>query len=143
MYIETRDFGKIEIAEAELIEFKEPILGFADDTKFALLQNNDLTEILWLQSIKNKDVCFLVIDPDASFKGYNPTFPVDIVNKLGLTKENTVVRTMLSVKNNFKDSTTNLKAPIVINKETRLAAQIVLEDDYQIKTPLFAKKEVK
>ncbi len=142
MNIETRDFGNIEISEEELINFVEPIFGFEENRKYTVLINDEINnDILWLQSTTNKDVCFLLIDPFTIFADYNPTIPNHFINTMGLTDENTVIRTMLVITDTISNATTNLKSPIIINKETHIAAQIIVDDDYKIKTPLFAQKE--
>lgn len=47
---------------------------------------------------------------------------------------------LVVVKDDPQDATINLKAPVVINTNKKLAKQIILEDDiYKVKTPLFSK----
>jgi len=41
-----------------------------------------------------------------------------------------------------KNATVNLRAPLALNMEKKLAKQVILEDDkWQIKSPLFPKQD--
>jgi flagellar assembly factor FliW len=40
------------------------------------------------------------------------------------------------LREEFANSTINLKSPVLIDSETRYAAQVILEEDYPIRAPL-------
>lgn len=141
MTIDTRDFGRMELDENELIVFRSPIYGYEHLKRFALLSDDEAGGgLLWLQSVEESDVCFILMDPEALGLPYEPELPEEVRDLLALS-EAPVFRLIAVVPNDFKDTTINLKSPVAINPEKRFAAQVILEADYPIRMPLFAGKE--
>jgi len=46
---------------------------------------------------------------------------------------------VMVVAEDFKESTVNLKSPIIVNLDERRAAQFIAEEDYTIRYKLFEK----
>ncbi len=138
MTIETRDFGNIDISEDGILTFKLPILGFEAQERFVILYDDELGDALgWLQSIDDKDVCFIIIDPHTVFENYAPSITPAILSKLGLSAQaDAVLRSLVVVPAQTGIATVNLKSPLVINPVEKLAAQVVLEQDYPVRALL-------
>lgn len=137
MLIETRDFGKIQIDSREIVQFVEPIYGFEELKEFTLLSDSEIGDcFLWLQSVEKKDCCFILVDPKVLPASYNPKFPEHSIKALQLTDDNTVLRVIAVVPDDLSKATVNLKCPVVINREKKLAGQIMLEDDFPINAAL-------
>ena len=141
--LETTKFGEVEIDEDEIIEFLVGPYGFEELTEYTLLVEED-SPFFWLQAINDLDLAFLVSEPWSFYEGYE--FDVDdrIKEKLKLTsREQVFVVNMITVPNDKpQEMTMNLKAPIIVNKEERLAKQIILEEgDYPVKYSLIDGKE--
>ena len=88
--------------------------------------------------------CFLVADPNQLSPGYVVEATDEDVAGLDLESEDDssvlVILTVLDGENGA--TTANLKAPIVINRATCKARQLVLRDSsYSMKTPVAATKE--
>lgn len=132
MKIDTRLFGKIEINEENIICFKEGIPGFEGYSKFVILDIEDGL-MKCLQSIDNKNICFIIINPFDYFKDYQVDLLDDEVKKLQILKEEDVaVFNILNIKEN--EITANMLAPIVINLVKNIGMQIILQDsDYSIR----------
>ena len=63
MQIMTRDFGQVTISEEGTIRFVNPIFGFEEYTDFVLLSDTNIGEsFLWLQSVQEPDLCFILVD---------------------------------------------------------------------------------
>lgn len=61
-----------------------------------------------------------------------------------LNEENTYVLVTLTAMPKKEDTTVNLKAPIVINTETKRGCQLIVDDDYPVKFRIYeALKEKK
>jgi len=139
MVLETGRFGQVEVAAEEVIEIPSGILGFPDDQKFCLIDSADDTLILWLQSLTNPNLAFPVLEP----KIFKPEYVVRLsaaeLRELKLsTINNASVFTIITLPQNLTEMTANLKAPLVINRESRIAKQVVLqENDQPIKFPMF------
>ena len=54
-----------------------------------------------------------------------------------LKEENTFVLVTVTVPEQIEDLSINLKAPIVINVDERLASQIIVEENYPVKYKIY------
>ena len=143
MILETTKFGEVEIDEAEIIEFLVGPYGFEELTEYTLLVEED-SPFFWLQSISDPDLAFLVSEPWNFYEDYGFNLADQVKEKLQLeNKEQVFVVNMITVPNDEPEKMTmNLKAPIIINKDDRLAKQIILEEtDYPVKYDLMEEEE--
>ncbi len=127
--IDSMRFGNIEISEQEIINFSEGLLGFEDEKQFCLVDPNDSTLILWLQSLKTPTICFPIIEPNFFTENSDFTIPQSDLANLEIETSNKLVFNILTIPSDATQISANLKAPIVINNSTRLAKQIVLQDN--------------
>ena len=141
MKITTRIFGEVEIDDARIITFPKGIIGFPDMQKFAMMydQEQGLGAIHWLQSIDEPAFAMPVMDPLYVKEDYNPQVDDDVLEDIKpINPETTLVLVTVTVPHELEKMTVNLKGPVVINTETRKAAQIILdEDDYPVKFPIY------
>lgn len=143
MTIETRDFGSIDISESGILEFELPILGFEDQKKYVILYDDEMgASLAWLQSVDKKEVCFIIIDPSIIMPSYSPAISAEVLSALKMNIDEAALRCLLVIPQNASDATVNLKSPLVINPSKKLAAQVVLEEDYPIRASLKALGEV-
>lgn len=142
MKADTRLFGEIDIAEEKLITLEGGMIGLSDYRKFALIFDEekgiDASSIMWLQSMDDPHTAFPVMQPNKVKPDYNPTVNDEMLAPLGtLTDENTFVLVTLTAAADVKQTSVNLKAPIVINTETRKGCQLIVEDDYPVKYKIY------
>ncbi len=139
MKIETRDFGIVEIQDNNIITFKQPIYGFEEYTQYVLVTDSNMGNgICWLQSIEQKSVCFILMNPLQVRKDYAPVVMQDILITLQAAPEDDLDCWVIAViGETFRRSTVNLKSPIIINHKTNLAMQVILDQDYPIRMPIF------
>lgn len=142
MRINTRDFGEMELDNSAKLIFREPIIGFEELHDYVILSDDEMGPgLLWLQSIENEDVCFILLDPhEVGLEDYRPDLMKDLTDVLEL-EEAPIIRIIAVVPNDFKDTTVNLKSPVLINPKKQLAAQVMLDADYPIRMRLFEKEE--
>ncbi len=141
MIIETRDFGKMELDEQALVEFRAPIFGFEEFCKYVILSDEDTGPgLLWLQSIEDAQVCFVLLDPEEIGLSYSPEVS-DEVRALLQLSDVPIVRVIAVVPQDFKKTTVNLKSPIFINPKNQSAAQVLLDAEYPIRLSLFEEGE--
>lgn len=137
----TRLFGEIEIDESKIITFEDGIIGFPDMKKFTLIfdeEKEGRPSISWLQSMDEPEIAFLVMDPLFVCETYNPSVEEELLKNLGTIKEdNLYVLVTVTVPQNIKELAVNLKAPIVINTDTRKASQIIVEDDLPVRYRIY------
>ena len=137
----TRLFGEIEIDESKIITFEDGIIGFPDMKKFTLIfdeEKEGRPSISWLQSMDEPEIAFPVMDPLFVCEAYNPSVEDELLKNLGTIKEdNLYVLVTVTVPKDIKELAVNLKAPIVINTDTRKASQIIVEDDLPVRYRIY------
>lgn len=137
----TRLFGEIEIDESKIITFEDGIIGFPDMKKFTLIfdeEKEGRPSISWLQSMDEPEIAFPVMDPLFVCETYNPSVEDELLKNLGTIKEdNLYVLVTVTVPQEIKELAVNLKAPIVINTDTRKASQIIVEDDLPVRYRIY------
>ena len=142
--INTRDFGETEISESAVFSFPTGVFAFEDDRKFALLSPlGDDTYPMWLQSMDRPELCFIVFDPSLIDESYQVTLNPGEKRILNL-KEGDEIRCLAIAKvpEDFRQTTVNMKSPIVINPETNTALQVILPLDYPFRHPIYESGEV-
>lgn len=150
---ETQDMGgepmsrtAHEIPEAEqrnIITFQNGILGFEDVHEY-LLYHEDDSNIIWsLQAADSDTPSFIVIDPFTIVEDYHPELSKKDLASFGETDVSSLCFLVIAViKAELSESVVNLKAPIVIDINTKQAKQIILEDsEYPIRYRLFADRK--
>lgn len=131
----TRDFGEMQIEPKDVIHFIQPPFGFEEFKNYTLIYDNEIgAQIVWLQSIDEPSVCFILFDPSSLSSFYAPEIPQSTLDALGAGE--ILCWTMAVISNKVENSTINLKSPIVVNLQTGLGAQLILEQDYPVKYPL-------
>ena len=138
MFVKTRYFGEIDLTEDKILTFDNGILGFEDYKKYTLLFNNEDgkgTTISWLQSLDEEGLAIPVINPLLVKEDYDPIVEDEWLASLGeLTEENILVLLTMTIPSDLTKMTANLKAPFIINSDTRKGCQIIIENkDYEIK----------
>lgn len=136
MQIETSRFGMVNVDENRLIHFPKGILGFPNQTRYALIQTGEQSSFYWLQAVDRAELAFVVCDPTVFVSDYRVPIKADEMEQLGLT--NASDAQVLVIVNKVEDLLTgNLQGPLVINYKTWVARQLVLSDSrYTTRHPL-------
>ncbi|MCR5596594.1 MAG: flagellar assembly protein FliW [Lachnospiraceae bacterium] len=135
MEIKTRIFGDVTISDDKMISFPNGIVGFPDLKDFALIhdeEQGDQAGIRWMQSVQEPNFAMPVINPLVVKDDYDPMVDDELLAVIG-KGENLLVMTTITVPTDLSKMSVNLKAPFVINVDTRKAVQVVLEDDLPVK----------
>ena len=142
--INTRRFGELEIEEQDVVRFADGIPAFEDEHEFVVLPYEEGTPYMFLQSMTTPELAFLMTDPFVFFPDYSFELDDENMEKLAINSmDDVLVCTLISVpRSGVADMTTNLLAPVVINRHTMQARQIVLEKtQYTTKHRLFPEKK--
>lgn len=144
MKIETRDFGILEIEEEHVIQFSQPIFGFEEYRRFVLINDSNMGNgICWLQSVEEKQVCFIMLNPLEIKPDYAPAVNDEVLDQLKAEPDDELdCWVLLVIGKTFKQSTANLKSPIIVNHKANLAMQVILDQDYAIRQPVIGEGEV-
>ena len=139
MLINTKFLGEIEIQETEIITFEQGLPGFAEYKKFVLLGLDADLPIAMLQSVEEEAINFVVAFPYAFNKDYAFDLTEQDKEELQIADVKDVATyAIVTLKENFVESTLNLLAPVIINVNQKLGKQIVLNDSerYPLQFPI-------
>ena len=62
MDVMTKTNGLVSVEEKQLLKFPEGIMGFEEFHNYALIES-EYEPFIWLQSVDNKNLAFLLVDP--------------------------------------------------------------------------------
>lgn len=148
MLIKTRHFGEVELEESKIICFENGLLGFENCKNFTLLydnENGERPDISWLQCLDEPTLALPVISPFLIREDYNPEVEDELLKPLGdLTNDNIVVLVSLTVPGDVTQMSANLKAPFIINSDSRKGRQIIVENsEYEVKYHFYDKLQTR
>ncbi|UFN43171.1 flagellar assembly protein FliW [Nocardioides okcheonensis] len=129
-----------DVPEIPVIELVQPMPGFPDLARFALVQVDDDGVLCSLTSLDRPGVRFLVVPPMPFFPDYAPEVDESVLTDLGSTSvDDLVVLCVLTAGESLASTTANLAAPVVLDTSTHRALQVVLDDPgLSVATPLIA-----
>ena len=129
MILNTGNFGEIEIHESSVVKFEDGIPGFEDLTNFIVIENpEEDIPFQWLQSVDDRDLAFVIIDPFKFKKDYDFELPQTIIEKLELgSPEDVAVYSIVVIPEDISKMTANLRAPLIINTKNNKGKQIFLD----------------
>ena len=120
------------------LKFKKGILGFEDYNDFVVkdIEDNEVFKII--ESKSDANVSIVIVSPFEIEEDYTVQIPEATIESLDIkSQEDVIIYTTVTLSSDMKKTTTNLRAPIVINSKNYLAEQIILSDDkYKIKHPI-------
>ena len=130
----------VEIEDDAVITFPNGIPGFPEHTGFVLIDDERFRPFDWLQSVTDPFVGFVAVEPALVAPDYEFDLSDEDADLLELDRETEpLVLTIVTVPEDFRASTANLKAPLVINPRRRLGKQIILSDErYPLRSPIFS-----
>lgn len=142
MQIKTRSFGTIDIDDAKVITFENGLFGFEQYKKWVLLYDsstNEAPNIQWLQSAEEELLALPVMMPVMVIPEYNPIVEYSTLGCIGKWSEESItVLVTVTVPQDIKNTSVNLKAPIIVNTDTMKGCQLIAENpDYEIKHSIY------
>lgn len=138
--INTVRFGEIEVEEDKIVHFEQGIPAFEDEHEFVIIPYDPESPYVFLQSLATPELAFLMTIPFIFFPDYEFNLDDDVLKKMAIkVQEDILVYTLITIPNGeIKNMTANLLAPVVVNKNTMQARQVVLErSKYTTKHRLF------
>ena len=142
--IETSHLGTIEYDDEAVLDFPEGLPAFTEETQFVLVERNELAPLIFMQSLTHLELCFLTAPVVSIDANYTLTTPIEELSPIGVEEvhlDDLLCLAILTIPEN-RPPTANLMAPVVINRKTRLARQVIqYESGYSFEHPLYPAKE--
>lgn len=142
MILKTRDFGEEEISEEVIIDFPNGVYAFEDCHRFVLLSPCGEDKFpMWLQSVDNQNLCFIVFNPREFVSDYTVALDSESAEAINADGAELDYLCMAVVPDEYINTTVNLKSPIVINSAAKKGIQVIAAENYPTKFPAFKKEE--
>ena len=128
MEVKTKTMGTVSVSDDKVLTFPNGLFGFESCHKYALI-DAEYKPFLWLQSLDEQSLAFLLIDPFLIEKNYEldvddkKLFEIEIESPTDV-----IVFAIITVPNDSSPVTVNLQGPIVINRKNNQALQVILSD---------------
>lgn len=113
---------EIPYDENEIITFAEGLIGMPEMRRAVLVPMDEFEPFCWLASVESEKARFVVVDPNAVFAGYEPFSSEEAASA------NMQTLAIVKISSDWQKTTVNLRAPLVINKETQIGSQLILSD---------------
>lgn len=138
MLVKTKYFGDIDLEEDKIITFEQGIMGFEGFKRYTILfdiEGESKPSISWLQCLDEQSLALPVINPFLIKDDYNPVVEDELLKPIGeINEQNLIILLSLTVPSDMTKLSVNLKAPFIINSDTRKGCQIIVENqEYEIK----------
>lgn len=118
-----------ETPEIPVLEMVQPMAGFPEQRRFALVPLDETGMVCHLRSVDDPQLSFVVVPPQLFFPDYAPEIGDEAAAVLGAESADDVMAlVVLTLGSSLAEATANLLAPVVVNHRTRQAAQVMLDD---------------
>jgi len=115
----------LTIKPENIIRIPQGLLGFEQYKEYVLLANPEEAPFQWLQVVGESGLAFLVINPFLVAPDYQPEVGPEDLRSLGLTNpQDAMVFNVVTIRG-AGQVTVNLKGPIIVNRHTLVAKQVV------------------
>jgi flagellar assembly factor FliW len=129
MNISTSRFGRITCDPKNLLRCPDGLIGFEQMHLWAVLTEGNLA---WLQSIEQPEVALPTVSPYSFVPGYEPLFSsVDLDQVSGTCADQLLL--LAVVNQHGREWTLNLRAPLILHWEQRLAWQLITRNEQPLR----------
>jgi flagellar assembly factor FliW len=113
------------ILDLPILEMAVPMPGFPAYRQFVLVRLNDDGLLYAFTSIEDPSLRFLVAPPEPFFPDYAPEIENEVFAALN-TKDPDRLLVMVVITAGVDETTANLLAPIIVDRDSQRAIQVVL-----------------
>jgi flagellar assembly factor FliW len=125
MRVMTKPYGSIEVDERQKIFFPYGLFGFENFKNYVLLDAQQ-QPFYWLQSIDIAEIAFVLINPMIFRTDYKLDVDESELSEIGiLSTDEILCFAIVTIPEDPSKMTANLQGPVVINKRTKEARQMI------------------
>jgi len=144
--VASRYFGSLEYTSGETFTFPEGLPGFPSETSFLPIEIPEQFPIVYLQSLKTPELCFVSVPVNCLVAGYQLAVSAEDLALVGFGPDAAPGPGMLCLAllcfEGDGTAVANLRAPLVVNVANRRAAQMIqTEAEYPVRFALNAPQE--
>jgi len=134
MKIQTKPYGEIEVSEKQRLFFPDGIIGFEDIKYYYMLDSRE-GPYYWLQAEGYPELAFIIMNPRLFKDDYKLMVREEDLKSIDINSEEELLDfVILTVPEDLTKISANLMGPIIINRKTRKAKQVISEnDEYTVK----------
>lgn len=124
--------------ESNIITFEEGLIGMSHLKYMVLVEQTDIAPFLWLVSLDDTRVAFLVVNPLLLFPAYDPLSSDDVRRHLNrFDDKQPTPLAIVKIAAEWHRSTINLRAPLFVSSASMRGMQLPLtESSYRLDEPL-------
>lgn len=128
MIATAKQIANKEVDQIEIV-LKKGLLGFENMINFLIKGELENGAFYSMEALKHPNVSFVLINPFVFFSDYEFELNDHDVQELDIKcLEDVLIFTTITIPEKAADTTTNLLAPIVINRKTFQGKQVILDD---------------
>lgn len=128
MEVQTKTMGTVTVDDACVLHFPKGLFGFEEFRSYALIEA-EYEPFWWLQSTDEQSLAFLLVDPFLIADDYELDIDDKMLGDIGIASPADVyVWAVVTVPSDGGPVTANLQGPLVVNRKTQQALQVVLAD---------------
>jgi flagellar assembly factor FliW len=129
MDVATTRFGQLACSTKDLLLCPDGLIGFEDLRLWTVLVEE---QIVWLQSVEQAEIALPTVSPFSFVADYQPEISAADLATVGYTAHDAPY--LLSVLSQHgSDWTLNLRAPLVVHFEQRLARQVITVNEQSLR----------
>lgn len=138
MYLRATRFGDLEVADQDILQLPEGLVGLPHLKRFVILDLAEQAPFRWLQSVDEPGLGFLIAEPGLFDPDYNLALDAHDLRGLAVRAAAELSVFVLCTRRGPWSATTgNLLGPIVVHTESRRGRQLIVEDaGYSTHAPL-------
>jgi len=128
MTVETKAYGFINVDEKQRVKIPQGLFGFEEYNEYVLL-DAEHEPFFWLQSVDEKEIAFILINPFLFRKDYEANVSNEELAEIGIAShDNILIFVIVTIPQDKSPMTANLQGPVIINKENMTGMQAVLSE---------------
>lgn len=134
----TKFHGQIEFSPEQVLRIPGGLFGFPREREWLLLEIPSLRPLVFLQSVKTENLCFLALPAQVVEPGYSLALENEDLTALGylpgrppVLGRDVLCLALLTVVEG-RETTANLQTPVVVNIAEHRGRQVLIKGSYSL-----------